>query len=64
MVYMGDLIIPSIDFKEGIHRLARTLEIASAYGLNINWKKCQILKKQVNYLGFIITYLLEYLLCF
>jgi len=50
---MDDLIIPSIDFEEGIHKLARTLQVASEYGLNINWKKCQILKEQVNYLGFV-----------
>jgi len=54
MVYMDDLIILSIDSEEGIHKLARILQIANAYGLNINWKKCQILKEQVNYLDFII----------
>jgi len=40
-------------FEEGIQRLARVLEVAND-GLNINWKKCEILKKQVNYLDFII----------
>jgi len=47
---MNDLIIPSIDFEEGIHKLASILQIANEKGLNINWKKCQILKEQVNYL--------------
>jgi len=50
VVYMNDLIIPSIDSEKDIHKLARTLQVASAYRLNINWKKCQILKEQVNYL--------------
>jgi len=52
IVYMDDLIIPSIDSEEGIHKLAKILQVANAYGLNINWKKCQI--EHVNYLGFII----------
>jgi len=50
---MDDLIIPSIDSEEGIHKLARPLQVASAHGLDINWKKCEILKEQVNYLDFI-----------
>jgi len=51
---MDDLIISSMDFEKDIQRLARVLQVASAHGLVINWKKCQILKPQVNYLGFII----------
>jgi len=36
-----------------VYNLANVLEIANTHRL-INWKKYQILKTQVNYLGFII----------
>jgi len=53
-IYMDDLIIPSVDYKEGIQYLKEVLKVASSHGLKINWKKCQCLKTQVNYLGFIV----------
>ncbi|XP_037944267.1 uncharacterized protein LOC119677070 [Teleopsis dalmanni] len=54
MVYMDDIIIPSQNEEEGMRRLVEVLEVAQNFGLNIKWEKCQILKKKVNFLGFII----------
>ena len=51
---MDDLIIPSKDLAEGKERLKWVLKRASEYGLNISWKKCQIFKPSVNYLGCVI----------
>lgn len=53
-IYMDDLIIPSVDYQEGIKRLKTVLDVASQYGLTINWKKCQFLQTRVSYLGYII----------
>jgi len=53
-VYMDDLIVPSIDMQEGLSRLRLVLNTAAEYGLSFNWKKCQLLKSKVNYLGYII----------
>jgi len=50
-VYMDDLIVPSIDMQEGLSRLKLVLKTAAEYGLPFNWKKCQLLKSKVNYLG-------------
>lgn len=52
-IYMDDLIIPSKDCQEGLLHLKEVLQVASSYGLEINWKKCQFLKNKVSYLGFI-----------
>jgi len=46
-IYMNDLIIPSIDYKEGIQYLKEILKTTSSHELKINWKKCQFLKTQV-----------------
>lgn len=51
---MDDLIIPSKDCQEELLYLKEVLQVASSYGLEINWKKCQLLKNKVNYLGFVI----------
>jgi len=50
-IYIKDLIIPSNDCQEGLLHLKEVLQVASSYGLRINWKKCQFLKTKVNYLG-------------
>lgn len=38
-IYMDDLIIPSVDCREGLQYLKDVLEIASSHGLKISWKK-------------------------
>jgi len=51
---MDDVIIPSQDFEEGLAKLKNVLQVASRYGLRINWSKCQILPSKVQFLGYII----------
>lgn len=38
LVYMDDLIIPSVDIDSGVSRLESVLNTASQSGLVINWK--------------------------
>lgn len=38
-VYMDDFVFPSDDEVEGIKKLQRVLEVSTAYGLQINFKK-------------------------
>lgn len=52
--YMDDVIIPSRDEVEGIRRLKLVLDCARDYGLQIRMGKCQLLKRKVEFLGFII----------
>lgn len=54
LIYLDDLIIPSMDCKTGIVKLEEVLRTASASGLIINWTKCQFLKTRVEFLGYII----------
>lgn len=51
LTYMDDLIIPSLDIADGLKRLRRVLDVASRAGLNINWKKCNLLQTRVEFLG-------------
>lgn len=54
ILYIDDLLIPSSNVKEGLQRLRRVLNVASDYGLKINWKKCEFLRERVKYLGHVV----------
>lgn len=51
LIFIDDLLIPAENEHEAIERLSMVLQRASEYGLEINWKKCQLLVKKVEYLG-------------
>jgi len=51
---MDDIIVPSKDEEEGLEKLKRVFKVAEEYGLEINFKKCQFLKRKIEYLGYII----------
>lgn len=52
IIYMDDIIIPSIDEKEGLAKLERVLTTASEYGLELNIKKCHFLQREIDFLGY------------
>lgn len=54
LIYMDDLIVPSSDCVEGLHKLEIVLKTASEYGLMINWEKCQFIQTRIEYLGYVI----------
>lgn len=54
VVYMDDIIIPAKDIVEGIRKLDLVLRRAASGGLKIKWQKSQILRKRVNFLGYVI----------
>ncbi|GIY13491.1 hypothetical protein CDAR_507781 [Caerostris darwini] len=51
---MDDLIIPSEDEVEGLEKLKVVLGVATKYGLEIKFKKCQFLKRNVEFLSHIV----------
>ncbi|GBL90120.1 Retrovirus-related Pol polyprotein from transposon 297, partial [Araneus ventricosus] len=51
MIYLDDLVISSENETQGIERLQRVLQTASVYGLELNIKKCQFLKREIEFLG-------------
>ncbi|GFS51794.1 retrovirus-related Pol polyprotein from transposon opus [Trichonephila inaurata madagascariensis] len=47
--YLDDLVIPANDEKEGLEKLKIVFEVAKKYGLEIKFKKCQFLKKTIEF---------------
>lgn len=54
VIFMDDILIHSITEAEGISKLKRVFEVASSYGLQLNFKKCNFLKRKINFLGHIL----------
>ncbi|GFY44775.1 hypothetical protein TNIN_431701 [Trichonephila inaurata madagascariensis] len=54
IIYMDDLIIPAKDEKEGLEKLKEVLKVASKYGLEMKFKKCQFLRRKVEYLDHVV----------
>lgn len=54
IVFIDDLLIPAINEAQAVARLREVLQLAMEYGLQINWKKSQLLVRKVEYLGHVI----------
>ena len=54
VIFMDDLFIKAKNLQEALERLRMVLEIAARHGLQFNWKKCQIMQRRVEFLGYII----------
>lgn len=54
LIYLDDLIIPAKEEKECLQKLEQVLQTARDYALRINWKKCNLLVRRVEYLGHIM----------
>lgn len=54
MIFIDDLIIPAQNELQAVERLQEVLQVASQYGLEINWKKSRLVARQVEYLGHLI----------
>lgn len=55
IIYLDDIIIPAENENESFDKLTRVLQTASKYGLELNLKKCQFMKREIAFLGHIIT---------
>ncbi|GFV53795.1 retrovirus-related Pol polyprotein from transposon 297 [Trichonephila clavipes] len=52
--YLDDLVIRAKNEQEGLGKLKIIFEVAKKYGLEIEFKKCQFLKKKIEFLGHIV----------
>ncbi|GFX96525.1 retrovirus-related Pol polyprotein from transposon 17.6 [Trichonephila clavipes] len=52
--YLDDLVIPAKNEQEGLEKLKIIFEVAKKCGLEIKFKKCQFLKKKIEFLGHIV----------
>lgn len=51
LIFVDDILIPAKDEQEAVDRLREVLRVASEYGLQINWKKAQLICRSITYLG-------------
>lgn len=54
LVFIDDVIILAEDEVQAVSRLREVLYRASQYGLEINWKKTQLVQRKVEYLGHVV----------
>ena len=55
LVYIDDVIIPGRSFGEHLNNLQAVLQRLREAGLKLKPKKCAFLRRQVNYLGHVMT---------
>ena len=55
LVYLDDIIIYSCSVKEHLTRLAEVLGRLKQAGMKLKSKKCRLLRKKVNYLGYVVS---------
>jgi len=55
IVYMDDVLIPSGTVKENLSILKNILARLKKYRFNLNYDKCQFLKRKTEFLGYIIS---------
>eukprot|EP00731_Ephydatia_muelleri_P008580 Em0004g918a len=55
LVYLDDIIIYSRTVKEHLTRLEEVPERLQAAGMKLKPKKCRLLRRKVNYLGYIVS---------
>lgn len=54
-IYMDDIIIPGTCMEDAFNKLKITIGVAAEKGIDINWKKCNFLKNEVDFLGYRIS---------
>jgi predicted aspartyl protease len=55
LVYLDDIIIVGKDFDDHLRKLEKVLEKLRAANLKLSPKKCSFFKRQVNYLGHVVS---------
>lgn len=55
MVYLDDILIFASDMETHFKRLGKVLERVKSAGLRINPEKCQIMRREIKYLGHVIN---------
>lgn len=54
-VFLDDIIVYSPDYATHLHHLELVLERLNTYNLTASWKKCNFGKKEINFLGHIVS---------
>ncbi|CAG4942267.1 unnamed protein product [Colias eurytheme] len=54
IIFIDDILITAANQEQAVERLQLVLKVASEYGLQINWKKANLIKREIEYLGHIV----------
>jgi len=55
LVYIDDVLIPTVTVEENLATIKDVLLRLKQYGFQLNYKKCQFLKKSMEFLGYVIS---------
>jgi len=55
VIYIDDVLIPSRTVEENLLSLRDVLVLLKKYGFCLNFDKCQFLKKEIEFLGYIVS---------
>jgi len=55
LIYIDDLLIASVNIEENLEILEKVLIRLREYGLELNLSKCSFLKKEIEYLGYLVS---------
>lgn len=55
LVYIDDILIPSSNIEENLDTLSQVLLLLKRYSFDVNYDKCQFLKKKIEFLGYIVS---------
>lgn len=55
LVYIDDILIPTVTIRENLNILKEVLIRLKEYGLELNLAKCTFLRKEIEYLGYLIS---------
>ena len=55
MAYLGDILVFSSNFSEHLQHLQAVFERLKNHGLKLKLPKCQFMKDETKYLGFVIN---------
>ncbi|XP_029169193.1 uncharacterized protein LOC114939131 [Nylanderia fulva] len=55
LVYIDDVLIASKTIRENLEVLEEVLVLLKMYGFELNYQKCKFLRKQVEFLGYVIS---------
>jgi len=55
IVYIDNILIPSNNIEENLDVLKQTLLLLKDYEFTLNYSKCKFLRKNIEYLGYVIS---------
>lgn len=55
IVYMDDVLIPTVTVEQNLEILEEIMITLRKYSFELNYNKCQFLKRQIEFLGYVVS---------